>query len=175
MVTKKEMLILGAVAVGGLGLASMLAGGEEEEGGGFGIPRFGGLSSVGTHAPVAPSIYNFPPEIPPVFPQPAPFDWDRFFPSTITAKKTATEMAGFGKITGYAEDSIALGYEGYVTPTTPTPFKKRNSGGGGYSRSTYGSTPSASKTVTTPSSKKGLHSGAAHYGTTESGQIGGWD
>ena len=116
MVSKKEALILGVLAIGGVAVASSIAGSGDD----VVKPqqRFGTI--VGSQMPqTAPTIYNIT-SPPPVFPAPATFDIGRFLaPQEEPARGTAGVSAAPKKYV--STGTVALGYEGYVTPVVPTP------------------------------------------------------
>ena len=143
MVSKKELLILGAVAVGGLGLASMLAGGEEEGGGGMRLVGIPGISSQPATEAVPGNIYNIYPEAAPIFPTMPSFDWSAFFPSdgggTTTKKATVGEQmkeAGYSSYSSYLYSFDTPSQKArrgeYVGIAPYAPKKTVSSGGGGW-------------------------------------------
>jgi len=114
MVSKKEMLILGAVAVGGLGLASMLASGEGEEEEGGGGMRLVGIPGISSEPaiPAPGNIYNFPPEPEVSFPAMPSFDWSAFFPSAGGVGVTGGSVVS-------KKESIVVQQERWKTFFTP--------------------------------------------------------
>lgn len=117
MVSKKEALILGVLAIGGVAVASSIAGGGD----GVVKPqqRYGTI--MGSQTPqTAPTIYNLPAAAAVTFPAAPTFDIGRFLaPQEEPARGTAGVSAAPKKYV--STGTVALGYEGYVTPVVPTP------------------------------------------------------
>ena len=116
MMSKKDMLTLGVLAVGGVAVASSFAGGD---GGGVLQPikgRAGGIlgSQQGYGAP---TIYNIPAAAPVTFPKAPSFDISKFLAPAVPVSRGAAGVSTAGK----KEAGVALGYPGYVTPIIPTP------------------------------------------------------
>lgn len=133
MVSKKDAITIGVLAIGGIGAASMIAGG----GGGFGEgkaqdtaqgqSRIGG-NILGTtpKKEVSMTGYTIPPEASVHFPKPPEFDFSKFFirPEDVDIDRgSAGVSAAPKKKVSYTDTGrVAVGYEGYKTPFTPTPF-----------------------------------------------------
>ena len=116
MVSKKEALILGVLAIGGVAVASSIAGSGDD----VVKPqqRFGTI--VGSQMPQAPTTYTFPAAAAVTFPEAPTFDIGRFLaPQEEPARGTAGVSAAPKKYV--STGTVALGYEGYVTPVVPTP------------------------------------------------------
>lgn len=128
--SKKDMLVLGALGVGGVALASMIVEKEEETQvfGGGGFPIGGAIAPPITAEPAAqPIIYQFPESGFAGFPE-APtskFDMSKIVAPVSTSIKTiSVPVADVNKVTKKWRETgkIGFGYEGYVTPITPTPI-----------------------------------------------------
>ena len=130
MVSKKAALTLGVLAIGGVGVASMIAGG----GGGFGEgsaqdtaqeqSRIGG-NILGTtpKKEVSMTGYTIPREASVHFPKPPEFDFSKFFVKPEVSRGSAGVSSAPTKKEKYVDTGqVAVGYEGYKTPFTPTPF-----------------------------------------------------
>ena len=132
MVSKKEALTIGLLVIGGIGAASMLAGSGDGSGGAGGdltppSPRAGGiLGSVGV--PTGGEGYNIPAQQTVIFPEPPDYRevFKEFYKRPEQApisRGTAGVSAAPKKKVSYTDTGrVAVGYEGYKTPFTPTPF-----------------------------------------------------
>ena len=120
MLSKKDMLTLGVLAVGGVAVASSFAGGGGDAGALEGKKgRAGGILGSQEGYGAAPTIYNLPAAAPVTFPKAPKFDIGSFLAPTMPVSRGAAGVSSAGK--KYRETGVALGYKGYVTPTTPTP------------------------------------------------------
>lgn len=121
MMSKKDVLTLGILSIGGIGVASMIAGSSAGGAGGdLAAPtaRAGGiLGSAGRSG----NVYNIPASGEVVFPETPKFDFSKFFitPETPVSRGAAGVSAAPKKFRDTGE--TAFGYAGYVTPKTPTP------------------------------------------------------
>ena len=112
--SKKDAITLGVLAIGGVAVASAVAGGGDS--GGV-TARGGGI--LGTPTGGA-TIYNLPAQADVTFPKAPTFDISRFLQPQKEPSRGAAGVSAAPK--KYASTGrISLGYEGYVTPTTPTP------------------------------------------------------
>lgn len=89
--TKKEALTLGLLAIGGIGFASMLSGGEDS--GGVGA-RAGGILGSPQATPAGATIYNLPAEGAVTFPEPPVFDISKIFPERLAQPPESRGAAG---------------------------------------------------------------------------------
>jgi hypothetical protein len=130
MLSKKDMLTLGVLAIGGVAVASSFAGGGGDIGALEGKKgRAGGIlgSQQGYGAAptygASPTIYNLPAAAPVTFPEAPTFDISKFFTPIVepTVSRGAAGVSAEPK--KYKETGkVGLGYAGYVTPKIPTPI-----------------------------------------------------
>jgi hypothetical protein len=122
MVSKKDMLTLGVLAIGGVAVASSFAGGDG--GGDILQPKKGRAGGIlgSQEGYGAPAIYNLPAHADVTFPAAPTFDISKFLaPQTEVPGRGAAGVSAAPK--KYIETGkVGVGYEGYVTPTTPTPI-----------------------------------------------------
>ena len=111
--SKKDAITLGVLAIGGIAVASAVAGGDG--GGGLEATRQGRAGGIlgSTGDSMAPTIYNIT-SPPPVFPAPATFDIQRFLqPQEEPSRGTAGVSAAPKKTPLYTPGA-------YVTPVPVT-------------------------------------------------------
>ena len=97
MMSKKDMLTLGVLAIGGVAVASSFAGGD---GGGVLQPikaRVGGIVGSQRDYGVAPTIYNLPAAAPVTFPKAPSFDISKFLEPTVPVSRGAAGVSSAGK------------------------------------------------------------------------------
>lgn len=97
MLSKKDMLTLGVLAIGGVAVASSFAGGD---GGGVLQPikaRVGGIVGSQKDYGVAPTIYNLPAAAPVTFPKAPSFDISTFLEPTVPVSRGAAGVSSVGK------------------------------------------------------------------------------
>ena len=166
MMSKKNALILGVLAIGGVAVASSIASGDAGGGGAAVEGRAGGILGTASGDSMAPTIYNIT-SPPPVFPAPATFDLQRFLapqlqaePSRGTAGVSAAPKKFY--IPGAYVTPVPVtisGKETYVPATTfpaalgihralETARSYGGSGGGGSSRVSSGGGGGGSYTST---------------------------
>ena len=97
MMSKKDMLTLGVLAVGGIAVASSFAGGD---GGGVLQPtkgRAGGILGSQQDYGAAPTIYNLPAAGAVTFPEAPKFDIGSFLAPTVPVSRGAAGISSAGK------------------------------------------------------------------------------
>ena len=170
---KKEMLVLGALAVGGIGIASMVSDGGD--GGGLGAGqqvRAGGIlgSQQGYGAPPGATIYNIPAQPAVTFPAAPTFDISKFLepmakPTVSRGAAGVSAAPKKGQVVPYLYTggevkagavSVAPWAMGVTTPAeigVTTVLKKVSSGGGGSVSKKSVSTPKAKAKATSRRTK----------------------
>jgi len=124
MISKKDALTLGILAVGGIAAASVVAGGDAGGEGGLTQRKAGGI--LGTYGGEPQDDYGgvkLPQEPTVVFSQGR--DYSGLLQSFIGAEEAPVPRGVHGVSSAGKKISkgagMALGYTGYVTPTVPTP------------------------------------------------------
>lgn len=117
MVSKKDALILGVLAIGGVGIASMALdsdSGGSAKGGGI-LGRFPGITQgTPSYAGEGTTVYNIPAEAGVSFPAPQTFDISKFFttpPTPDPVSASSGVSSGGKKVVTYGELSKA--YDAY--------------------------------------------------------------
>ncbi|RJS79110.1 hypothetical protein CW713_08745 [Methanophagales archaeon] len=165
MISKKDMLVLGLVAIGGIGVASSIATSEGgvTGGGGFRIKPFGGIvgsnkaaEDTGDNAGTATIV--LPPEPSVTFPAAPQYQAPMYYaPPPMPSQETKN---GGGEVTE-TKKAYAAGLQKAVTPTpsgTAAPTSKMEAVGmmSGLGLSLAGVTPKISRSSKYSAAKKGL-------------------
>lgn len=121
MISKKDMVTLAVLGIGGIALASAVVGKGEGEGDFPGASR--GILGAADGGEYIPPSFQIPEQPAVTFPKPidyTPF-LEQFFASPSHSPDT---YSGGGSMSKKWVDTgkTALGYKGYVTPRTPTPY-----------------------------------------------------
>ena len=134
MISKKEGIMLAALAVGSIGLAAAVhGGGDADGGGGLGQPmgampvRTGGILGSQEGYGYTPKIDQAPTQAAVIFPEPPDYRevFDKFFKSPevpVSRGAAGVSSAPKKKVTYTDTGRVAVGYEGYKMPFTPTPY-----------------------------------------------------
>ena len=151
MISKKDMLVLGLVAIGGIGVASSIAGsgGGVTGGGGFGFKPFAGIvgsnkAAIDTGDNAGTTSIVLPPEPTVNFPEPPTYQAPLYYaPMPMPTQET---KSGGGKVTE-TKKAYATGLQKAVTPSGAAPTTKTEAVGfmSGLGLSLAGVTPKISR------------------------------